>query len=229
MPEAKDGKRTVVIDSDQPSVRIPGTLVHVLGGDALRLQFGQLDLKLNGESLKSLVGAGGDHSLEIQLNQGSEAETEEITTFPVPVELSMPVLADADPNLIGIYRITQDGELVYVGGKLRDGVLAVKVTEPGRYILLEYECSYRDVSDSHWAYRAICAASAKHLMNGLSDGTFVPYELMTRAQLAAIIARALIRSGLTIPCVGARKKSGRYGVHCARRRKREPSQVSLGR
>jgi len=228
LPEAEDGKRTLVIDPDQPSVRIPGEVADVLGGDVLRLQYGQMGLELDGESLKALIGADGNHSLEIQLNDASEAETEElvghaalglgdsaevrpagpafeflvqrlnedheaeeITTFAVPVELSMPVPEDADPDLIGLYRITEDGKLVYVGGTLKDGVLAVKVSKPGRYILLEYERSYSDVSDSHWAYRAIRAASAKHLMNGLPDGTFAPHEPMTRAQLVSIIARAL--------------------------------------
>jgi len=131
-------------------------------------------------------------ALEVILHRSSEdGKSEEIDSFDVPVTLSIPVPEGADPDLLGIYLITKDGDLVYVGGELRDGMLVVKMSRPGRYVLLEYERSYSDVSDEHWAYKAIRIASARHLMNGLPDGSFAPGDAMTRAQLVAIITRAM--------------------------------------
>ena len=133
------------------------------------------------------VGTAFDLALERHAGESSEA----LAAFPVPVVLSTPVPDDADADLLGIYRVTEDGRLAYVGGELRDGVLSAKVTRPGRYVVLEYGRSYSDISEWHWAYRAIRAASAKHLMNGMPDGSFAPLKEMTRAQFAAMVARAL--------------------------------------
>lgn len=156
---------------------------------------------LNGEEIiRESIREWGDQvevrvtgpALEVILHRSSEdGKSEEIDSFDVPVTLSIPVPEGADPDLLGIYLITKDGDLVYVGGELRDGMLVVKMSRPGRYVLLEYERSYSDVSDEHWAYKAIRIASARHLMNGLPDGSFAPGDAMTRAQLVAIITRAM--------------------------------------
>ena len=132
---------------------------------------------------------GSAFDLAFQRMDGEASE--ELEVLPVPVGLSLPAPDDADPDLLGIYRITEDGRLEYVGGELRNGVLSAKVTKPGRYVVLEYERSYSDVAESHWAYRAIRAASAKHLMNGMPDGSFAPGKAVTRAQLVAMVTRAL--------------------------------------
>jgi len=133
--------------------------------------------------------AGPAFAFAVYRLKGDEAE--ELAALPAPVVLSTSGPDDADPDLLGIYRVTEDGRPAYAGGEWRDGVLTAEADRTGRYVKLEYERSYRDVAASHWAYKAIRAASAKHLMNGMPDGSFSPREEMTRAQLAAILARAL--------------------------------------
>jgi hypothetical protein len=52
--------------------------------------------------------------------------------------------------------------------------------------------TFSDVDSSYWAYPEIEIAARLHLVNGTGDGSaFSPDELVTRAQMAAMICRAL--------------------------------------
>ena len=52
--------------------------------------------------------------------------------------------------------------------------------------------TFSDVSTSHWAYAEIEIAARLHLVQGTGDGsTFSPDALVTRAQMAAMMCRAL--------------------------------------
>ncbi|HZD60998.1 MAG TPA: S-layer homology domain-containing protein [Anaerolineae bacterium] len=51
--------------------------------------------------------------------------------------------------------------------------------------------SFSDVDQNTWAWRHIEAARANGVIDGYCDGTFRPYELITRAEIAKIIAEAL--------------------------------------
>ena len=48
---------------------------------------------------------------------------------------------------------------------------------------------FKDVPDTHWAYKAIEELSEKGIINGYEDGTFKPDAPITRAEVAAIISR----------------------------------------
>ncbi|MNC40084.1 Endoglucanase precursor [compost metagenome] len=43
----------------------------------------------------------------------------------------------------------------------------------------------------HWAYKAIHTLTAKHVINGMTENTFVLLAKVTRAQFAALLAKAL--------------------------------------
>jgi subtilisin family serine protease len=51
--------------------------------------------------------------------------------------------------------------------------------------------AYRDLSERHWAYKAILQATAAGIVNGLPDGSFGPARPVTRAEAAVMIGRAL--------------------------------------
>ncbi|WP_141499613.1 InlB B-repeat-containing protein [Paenibacillus luteus] len=50
---------------------------------------------------------------------------------------------------------------------------------------------YSDVRSSHWAAAAIEEVTKLALMNGFTDGTFKPAQIMTRGEMAAIVIRLL--------------------------------------
>ncbi len=49
--------------------------------------------------------------------------------------------------------------------------------------------SFND-TESHWAKNAIAAAYTNGIINGYSDGSFKPDELITREQMASMIVKA---------------------------------------
>lgn len=58
------------------------------------------------------------------------------------------------------------------------------------YAAQEFETGFSDVPCTHWAAEKINFASNKKWVSGYDDGTFRPDNLLTRAELAAILARA---------------------------------------
>ena len=48
---------------------------------------------------------------------------------------------------------------------------------------------FKDVPETHWAYKAIEELAEKGIINGYEDGTFKPDAPITRAEVAAIISR----------------------------------------
>ena len=123
-------------------------------------------------------------------SEDPDQQTDGPAEWPEPIRVTVRVSEDADPDLVGLYRIEEDGSLVYVGGTVRDGTLVAEVTQPGKYVVLEYERHYDDVDESHWAYQAIRAMSAKHILQGVSAESFDPAGTLTRAQLVTLVVRA---------------------------------------
>lgn len=59
------------------------------------------------------------------------------------------------------------------------------------YVDHHEELVFTDVSTSYWAYDSIQKLNKEKLINGYMDGTFRPYNSITRAEAATIIANAL--------------------------------------
>ncbi|NBC71929.1 S-layer homology domain-containing protein, partial [Paenibacillus sacheonensis] len=53
------------------------------------------------------------------------------------------------------------------------------------------QSGFKDVSPSDYFYEAVTSLQARHVIEGYSDGTFKPYDKLTRAQAAKIIVSAL--------------------------------------
>ncbi|RTE02007.1 S-layer homology domain-containing protein [Paenibacillus whitsoniae] len=117
-----------------------------------------------------------------------------VTAFKEPLVLKLKVDPNANPDLLGIYYIAEDGKLEFIGGKLVDGMMVAQVSHFSKYAVLEYNKSFADVSTSFWANGVIKKMAAKHIIDGVDDTHFNPQGNVTRAQFAALLVRAL---GLT--------------------------------
>jgi|GEM_PF-2526229 S-layer homology domain./Glycosyl hydrolase family 59. len=114
-----------------------------------------------------------------------------VTSFDEPLKLTFTVHPSADPALLGVYYISADGTLQYIGGTLADGQMTAYVHHFSQYAVLEYDKSFTDVSPAFWAHDVIQQMAAKHIVTGISDTVFNPEGNVTRAEFAAMIARAL--------------------------------------
>ena len=59
--------------------------------------------------------------------------------------------------------------------------------------LTDADCTFSDVSTSHWAYKYISTATAYGWLLGYEDGTFRPDQAITRAEAVTVINRILNR------------------------------------
>ena len=53
---------------------------------------------------------------------------------------------------------------------------------------------FNDVPENHWAAKAIEEVTEKGYFQGYPDGTFKPEEIVTRAELAAVLDRYISKN-----------------------------------
>ncbi|MDI4648011.1 S-layer homology domain-containing protein [Cohnella hashimotonis] len=137
------------------------------------------------------VAAASD-VIDFQLNVvAGDGSVLPVTALAEPLTLTLKVNPDANPGLLGAYEVAADGTMTYIGGTLSNGVMAFKVDHAAHYAVLAYDKSFSDVSAGFWAGEAIKNMVAKHVIEGVSDTRFDPQGNITRAEFAAMIARAL--------------------------------------
>lgn len=107
-------------------------------------------------------------------------------------------LAISDPKLkgklLGLYAYNKEtAQWNYVGGRYQRAskLFKASLTGSGTFAVFEYDKSYTDVPNSHWAYEAIAALSSKHVVTGMGNDKFLPQGTATRAQFTAMLVRAL--------------------------------------
>ncbi|MEK3883146.1 phosphodiester glycosidase family protein [Paenibacillus sp. PL2-23] len=141
-----------------------------------------------------LQAAGGVLDFQLVVKDASGKQTT-ITEFQQPLTISIAADAAVNPNLTGIYYISETGKLEYAGGKWRDGWLTADLSHFSVYAALEFRKPYRDVPVDHWAAEAIAGLTARQVAQGVADGRFDPESRITRAEFAAMLVRALRLQG----------------------------------
>ncbi|MHA7966872.1 glycosyl hydrolase 53 family protein [Paenibacillus sp. CAU 1782] len=204
-----DGSRKLIVKTKDLTIEIPGKVVEALkqslqsnvAGAYIALEAAPLEqndesrlLALAGDkSGAELKQAGPVINLTLSVIDRDGKETK-LSTFSQPVELKWTVPADANSDFLGVYYIGEDGALQYVGGTLSAGVMTAQVSHFSAYALLEYNKSFLDVGEQHWAFRYIKALAAKLIITGKTQNEFAPGDHITRAEFAALLVRSL---GLT--------------------------------
>jgi sucrose-6-phosphate hydrolase SacC (GH32 family) len=205
--EYLDGRSRIVLSRTDVELEIPAEVLRELRGLVANeeLAGAQISIGLNAlaaDAVNELLerAASGvsaairaaseifDLHLAIMTREGKSLKLE---TFPVPIKIKLHVRDGADHDLIGMYHITDDGKLTYIGGALEGGMMGAYTDHCSKYAVLEYDKAYRDVDERHWAYSAIRKMSAKHIVTGINDHLFAPDNKVTRSEFAAMIARAL--------------------------------------
>ncbi|WP_054026397.1 alpha-amylase family glycosyl hydrolase [Bacillus sp. FJAT-28004] len=114
-----------------------------------------------------------------------------VTKFEKPIILNFQLNANANKDIVGIYYVSEDGKLEYIGGTLKGEVITAEVFHFSKYAVLEYDKSFTDVPASHWANTAIKSLAAKHIVSGINETQFAPQANVTRAEFTAMLIRAL--------------------------------------
>lgn len=118
---------------------------------------------------------------------GQDGRTIAESDQPIGVEL---LQEGADPQRTGLYRLLPDGTLRFEGAAAGSWA-SMKLEEAGVYGMLLFERSYTDVKAGHWAEGAIHSLTARLIVQGVGGQAFEPGRSVTRAEFAAMLARAL--------------------------------------
>jgi len=117
-------------------------------------------------------------------------------------EIHLPLKEKAKGKRLGLYRFSKDGDVQFVSRNLSSNASeAVFRSEgTGKYIVMEYNVDYPDMKN-HWASSTIGDLAAQHLFQemveeplrseeGQEGQGFKPNKAITRAEFAALLARA---------------------------------------
>jgi len=202
-----NGNLRVELPDGAKALQIPVGQLSIVGNGNLIAYAGDASASIPAEVLAAAakLGDAADGFVTLRLEK-SDAEftigislvtkggqTKELTSFAKPVSLTLPVLADADDELLGVYFVREGAsEPEYAGGRGgKNGKITASVSNPGTYKVLEYDKPFEDVPAGHWAKRPIQVLTAWHIVNGVNDDSFKPGAPITRADFALLLARAL--------------------------------------
>ena len=203
--EAINRNNKVNIERDDFSMEVPGAVLESLkdlgkddSNSNISVSFEkqgkeviESSLVKQGAAKKAGIRSAGD-IFEFNLSVvGTNGEAKKLSSFEEPVRVKLKISDGADLDLVGIYRVEEDGQLTYVGGDVDGQTISTDLYSFSKYAVLEYDKSYEDVAADYWAHDTIKKLSARHIMTGYTNGDFAPRKDVTRAEFVAMIVRAL--------------------------------------
>ncbi|WP_086074337.1 GH32 C-terminal domain-containing protein [Paenibacillus camerounensis] len=212
---ANDGKNALRIKNTDIEVEIPADVLKDLQARVSESELGQAKISFEMEALTSEqskelvrqarqrnqadISAAGEiynFKLSIVKLDGTKLTLEKFTK---PITVSLYAQADSRQDLTGIYYISDDGRLEYIGGAFADGNWTAEVSHFSKYAVLTYDKSFEDVNASYFAYDVIKKMAAKQIVLGVSETAFAPKQKVSRAEFASLITRALGIRGTNAP------------------------------
>lgn len=194
----------VVIEREDFLMEVPGTVLESLKelgkGDPnskISISFEKLkkevienNLVEQGSLKKAGIRLAGD-IFEFNLSVLAGGNEKKLSSFEEPIRVKLKIFDDANIDLVGIYKVEEDGRLIYVGGDADGQTISTNLNSFSKYAVLEYDKSFEDVPQDFWAHDTIKKLSSRHIINGYTNGDFAPRKAVTRAEFASMLVRAL--------------------------------------
>lgn len=123
--------------------------------------------------------------------EGNEVNVTQLTgtwSFTVPYDPSM------DPDGLAVYWFNPTTSAwEFVGGRVdpANHLLEVELDHFSEFAVFAYNHAFADLPADHWAHGVVQALAARGIVTGQTESTFGPSALVTRAEFAALLARAL--------------------------------------
>lgn len=118
-------------------------------------------------------------------------------SLPSPVRVGLPYERDRLGGVpewkLGVYRFDEGTrQWQFVGGRVdpQAGRVIGFPTRFSRFTVMAYDVTFADMA-AHWARMDVELMASKHVARGVAPGRFEPRGTVTRAQLAALVVRAL--------------------------------------
>lgn len=200
------GQNKLVLHMGNISVTLPSAVLRAIQGtlsaaqaDGAQIEFGSIPLQGDAAagllaSLKlenTAVTQASDvyeFVLFVVLKDGTRIP---VTTLKEPVTLAFKVTGNPDKDLLGVYHLSDNGNVEYAGGILQEKVITTQVAHFSKYAALELNKDFKDVPAANWAAAAIKSLSAKQIVTGVTPSEFKPSSNVSRAEFTALLVRAL--------------------------------------
>lgn len=190
------------------SVTIPASVLEALSGQVNEedANGAQIVVRLEPSDEQSLLTApveGSTANLKLgdkvydlsMILLTQDGEEHSLSEFADAVQIVLPYHSNlVDEELIAIYSYNAvAGQWEYIGGEIdkEDHVIHARLNHFSKYAVLEYDKTFTDVAENHWAYRTLKVLTAKQIVNGVTDSRFNPNGQTTRAEFTALLVRAL--------------------------------------
>ncbi|WP_069188409.1 carbohydrate-binding domain-containing protein [Paenibacillus sp. GM2] len=201
-------KTVIELKSEDFVLQLPGTVYkqlqallteEQLKNGTITVQFSQMTEgdrallldRINGREEVDVRTAGAILNFSLSISAGKDYPVLKPDRFVQPLIMTLNVDTGVNKDLIGLYLITSDGHIKYIGGTTQDGKLIADLITNGVYGPLSYDLSFSDVAGTHWATPVLKLLAAKHIIEGTGAAQFAPEKSITRAEFAAMIARSL--------------------------------------
>ncbi|KUP25152.1 glycoside hydrolase family 66 protein [Paenibacillus sp. DMB5] len=146
---------------------------------------------------KPWISAGPVYEFEFGVTTANEGVSR-LDSFRSPIQLTLKfdgLTGQGELNdLLGIYSFLEPlQKWEYVNSRADSAAqqISADLYHFSRYTIFAYDKSFTDVPAEHWAFKAIHTLTAKHVISGMTENTFVPSAKITRAQFAALLVRVL--------------------------------------
>ncbi len=136
-----------------------------------------------------------DRSLSLEKsNEHIELKLEPSLKSPVKIYTNT-----SSDTLLTVMMINGYGQEINIGGLYDEisGQMVFTAKDSGRYIIKKNKLSFKDLTNYSWAEEAVNQMSAGAIINGKSNESFDPSGKVTRAEIAAILVRAVKADGNT--------------------------------
>ncbi len=134
-------------------------------------------------------------NLEIQATN-KDGDSTGIREFNEPISVTLPLDSSKlnlikDKRKVGVYYVQPNGDLKFMGGKIENGTITFKTPHFSNYVVMEYNKTFEDLGKVAWAKSDIEVLVARHITTGATDKTFNPSGVVTRAQFAVLLSKAI--------------------------------------
>jgi hypothetical protein len=172
-----------------PKVRGEAAQVSVTlsAGAATTLAGHTLIFQLPGASITLPSGSLDSHEGPLTVTAARQADG--TLTISTPLSTAVKAALDAPEGNVAV-QLLQDGTKRPLPFSLvSGGIVTVLVPGDAIFTLEHRTVTFQDVPQSNWAAESVSFLAVRDVISGLPDGSFAPETPMTRAMLAAILAR----------------------------------------
>lgn len=165
------------------------SLIIPVGGQFI----GEIVLSVSKETEDSTITLPSGTKVSRLFDLGVTVNGTAVTQFVKPIQLKVALenLSSVDRELLSLGKIVNDS-IEFYGGRVVGNELIEARDTFSTYVVVENKVSFNDVDKvKTWAGRQIDVVAAKGAVEGKAKGKFAPSDLITRAEFAKMLTRAL--------------------------------------